>query len=69
VIAVEVFGRKPDHGPAQDSIVPTEASRLRARNQVGQHAVNADHGAYQGQLAAFEHQHLAARASETQDRR
>jgi hypothetical protein len=31
VIAVEVFGRKPDHDPAQDSIVPTEASRLRAR--------------------------------------
>src|ERR1700683_3859329 len=31
VIAVEVFGRKPDHDPAQDSIVRTEASRLRAR--------------------------------------
>jgi TolB-like protein/Tfp pilus assembly protein PilF len=31
VIAVEVFGRKPDHDPSQDSIVRTEASRLRAR--------------------------------------
>jgi TolB-like protein/tetratricopeptide (TPR) repeat protein len=31
VIAVEVFGRKPDHDPAQDSIVRTEAGRLRAR--------------------------------------
>jgi Tol biopolymer transport system component len=31
VIAVEVFGRRPDHDPAQDSIVRTEASRLRAR--------------------------------------
>ena len=31
VIAVEVFARKPDHDPSQDSIVRTEASRLRAR--------------------------------------
>jgi Tol biopolymer transport system component len=31
VIAVEVFGRRPDHDPSQDSIVRTEASRLRAR--------------------------------------
>ena len=31
VIAVEVFGRSPDHDPKQDSIVRTEASRLRAR--------------------------------------
>jgi Tol biopolymer transport system component len=31
VIAVEVFGRKPDHDPSQDSIVRTEAGRLRAR--------------------------------------
>ena len=31
VIAVEVFGRKPDHDPAHDSIVRTEAGRLRAR--------------------------------------
>src|SRR3984957_9205127 len=31
VIAVEVFGRKPDHDPAQDSIVRTEAGRLRGR--------------------------------------
>jgi len=31
VIAVEVFGRKPDHDPSQDSIVRTEASRLRSR--------------------------------------
>jgi TolB-like protein/Flp pilus assembly protein TadD len=31
VIAVEVFGRKPNHDPAQDSIVRTEAGRLRAR--------------------------------------
>ena len=30
VIALEVFGR-PDHDPQQDSIVRTEASRLRAR--------------------------------------
>ena len=29
VIAVEVFGRKPDHDPSQDSIVRTEAGRLR----------------------------------------
>ena len=31
VIAVEVFGCKTDHDPSQDSIVRTEASRLRAR--------------------------------------
>lgn len=31
VIAVEVFARTPDHDPAQDSIVRTEAGRLRAR--------------------------------------
>jgi Tol biopolymer transport system component len=31
VIAVEVFGRKPDHDPLQDSIVRTEAGRLRGR--------------------------------------
>ncbi len=31
VIAVEVFGRRTDHDPAQDSIVRTEAGRLRAR--------------------------------------
>ena len=31
VIAVEVFGRKPDYAPSRDSIVRTEAGRLRAR--------------------------------------
>ena len=31
LIAIEVFGRKPDHDPKQDSIVRTEAGRLRAR--------------------------------------
>src|SRR5580704_1553421 len=31
VVAVEVFGRSPDHDPKQDSIVRTEAGRLRAR--------------------------------------
>src|SRR5580704_14789935 len=31
VVAVEVFGRTPDHDPKQDSIVRTEAARLRAR--------------------------------------
>jgi adenylate cyclase len=31
VIAVEVFGRSTDHDPKQDSIVRTEAGRLRAR--------------------------------------
>src|SRR5215471_7129973 len=31
VIAVEVLGRGPDHDPRRDSIVRTEASRLRAR--------------------------------------
>jgi len=30
VIAVEVFNRKPDYDPKQDSIVRTEAGRLRA---------------------------------------
>jgi len=30
VIAVEVFGRRPDHDPSQDSIVLTETSRLRS---------------------------------------
>ena len=31
VIAVEVFGRSPDHDPKRDPIVRTEATRLRAR--------------------------------------
>ena len=31
VIAVEVFGRRPDYGPKLDAIVRTEAMRLRAR--------------------------------------
>jgi len=31
VIAVEVLGRSPDHNPKHDSIVRTEAARLRAR--------------------------------------
>jgi hypothetical protein len=31
LIAYEVFGRKPDYDPKQDSIVRTEAARLRAR--------------------------------------
>ena len=31
VIGVEVFGRRPDYDPKQDSIVRTEAARLRAR--------------------------------------
>jgi len=31
VLAVEVFGRKPDYNPRQDAIVRTEAGRLRAR--------------------------------------
>ncbi len=31
LIAVEVFGRKPDYDPQRDSIVRTEAGRLRAR--------------------------------------
>lgn len=31
VIAIEVFNRKPDYDPRQDSIVRTEAGRLRAR--------------------------------------
>lgn len=31
VLAVEVFGRSPDYNSRQDSIVRTEASRLRAR--------------------------------------
>src|SRR6516165_8549461 len=31
LIAVEVFGRRPDYDPRQDSVVRTKASRLRAR--------------------------------------
>lgn len=31
LIAVEVFGRRPDYDPKRDSIVRTEAGRLRAR--------------------------------------
>jgi TolB-like protein/tetratricopeptide (TPR) repeat protein len=31
LVAIEVFGRKPDYDPKQDSIVRTEAGRLRAR--------------------------------------
>lgn len=31
LIAVEVFGRRPDYDPKQDSIVRSEAARLRAR--------------------------------------
>jgi TolB-like protein/Tfp pilus assembly protein PilF len=31
VIAVEVFGRRPDYNPKHDAIVRTEAGRLRAR--------------------------------------
>lgn len=31
LIAIEVFGRKPDYDPKLDSIVRTEAGRLRAR--------------------------------------
>src|SRR5580692_1729114 len=31
VIAIEVFGRKPDYNPKQDAIVRTEAGRLRSR--------------------------------------
>jgi len=31
VIATEVFGRKPDYDPKQDSIVRSEAARLRSR--------------------------------------
>src|SRR5262245_65316435 len=31
LIAVEVFGRKPDYDPKLDAIVRTEAVRLRAR--------------------------------------
>jgi adenylate cyclase len=31
LIAVEVFGRKPDYDPKEDAIVRTEAMRLRAR--------------------------------------
>ena len=34
VLAVEVFGRSPDHDPHQNSIVRTEASRLRTRLSV-----------------------------------
>src|SRR6266704_270990 len=31
VIAVEIFGRRPDHDPKRDPIVLTEAGRLRSR--------------------------------------
>jgi hypothetical protein len=31
VIAIEVFGRKPDYDPKRDAIVRTEAGRRRAR--------------------------------------
>src|SRR5690348_15029924 len=31
LLAIEVFGRKPDYDPKQDAIVRTEAVRLRAR--------------------------------------
>jgi adenylate cyclase len=31
VIGVEVFGREPDYDPRQDSVVRTEAAKLRAR--------------------------------------
>jgi adenylate cyclase len=31
LLAVEVFGRKPDYDPKQDSIVRTEAGRLRSK--------------------------------------
>src|SRR5260370_30795930 len=31
LIAIEVFGRKPDYDPKQDSIVRSEATRLRLR--------------------------------------
>src|SRR5215471_3395550 len=31
LLAIEVFGRRPDYDPKQDPIVRTEASRLRAR--------------------------------------
>jgi len=31
VIAIEVFGRRPDYNPRHDAIVRTEAGRLRAR--------------------------------------
>src|SRR5215831_4753662 len=31
VLAVEVFGRRPDFDPRQDPVVRTEAGRLRAR--------------------------------------
>jgi hypothetical protein len=31
LIALEVFGRRPDYDPRLDSIVRTEAARLRAR--------------------------------------
>src|SRR5262249_15375082 len=31
VIAIEVFGRKPDYNPKRDPIVRNEASRLRAK--------------------------------------
>jgi TolB-like protein len=31
LVAVEIFGRKPDYDPKQDAVVRTEAMRLRAR--------------------------------------
>src|SRR5713101_4300026 len=31
VIAIEIFGRRPDYNPKHDAIVRTEAGRLRAR--------------------------------------
>src|SRR5436309_14982982 len=31
VIAIEIFGRRPDYNPKRDAIVRTEAGRLRAR--------------------------------------
>jgi TolB-like protein len=43
VLAVEVFGRSPDHNPKQDSIVRTEASRLRARLNEYYQAEGKDH--------------------------
>ena len=39
VIALEVFGRGPNHDPKQDSSVRTEAGRLRAR--LGEYYVGA----------------------------
>src|SRR5215831_8583925 len=42
VLAVEVFGRRPDHDPKRDPIVRTEASRLRAR--LGEYYANGGAG-------------------------